>query len=181
MAITRYCLYALLLTLAASASGQGIDEGRSLYQGRCLSCHGDGGAGGELGPNIIGRLADLDDAQVGSVILNGKPASGMPAFAVGDVELNDLVAYLRTFRPGPNRAPESLSVELSTGESIAGEVIGRSRGDAPDIDGKVIAQSDGTVKIGDLVEVRVTNTDSYDLQGVVSGEIGWKPTVPSWG
>ena len=72
----------LALLLPVVVQAQGIDEGRGLYQGRCLSCHGDGGAGGELGPNIVGRLAKLDDVQVGEVIRNGKPASGMPAFAL---------------------------------------------------------------------------------------------------
>ena len=84
------CIAALLFSLAAAARAQGIDEGRALYQGRCLSCHGDGGAGGELGPNIVGRLADLDDVQVGDVIRNGKLASGMPAFAIGNAEMDGL-------------------------------------------------------------------------------------------
>jgi ribosomal protein S12 methylthiotransferase len=50
-----------------------------------------------------------------------------------------------------------------------GEIKGRSKGDAPGIDGSVIARSDGTVKIGDIVEVSVTEADPYDLYGDVVG------------
>ena len=34
------------------------------------------------------------------------------------------------------------------------ELVGRSKADAPDIDGNVFAQSDGNVKIGDIVKVK---------------------------
>ena len=64
---------------------------------------------------------------------------------------------------------------------LPGEVVGRGKGDAPTIDGKVFASSDGTVKIGDVVEVKVTGADAYDLQGDVVGEVNWRPRVPQWG
>ena len=64
---------------------------------------------------------------------------------------------------------------------LPGEVVGRGKGDAPNIDGKVFASSDGTVKIGDIVEVKVTGADAYDLQGDVVGEVNWRPRVPQWG
>ncbi len=64
---------------------------------------------------------------------------------------------------------------------LPGEVVGRGKGDAPNIDGKVFASSDGTVKIGDIVEVKVTGADAYDLQGDMVGEVNWRPRVPQWG
>ena len=64
--------------------------------------------------------------------------------------------------------------------SEPGQVVGRTKGDAPGIDGVVVAGSDGTVKIGDLVRVRVTSADAYDLQGDVVAALPWRPSVPTW-
>ena len=63
---------------------------------------------------------------------------------------------------------------------LPGEVVGRSKGDAPDIDGSVIASSDGTVKIGDIVTVRVESSDDHDLFGAVTASLPWRPAVPQW-
>lgn len=41
--------------------------------------------------------------------------------------------------------------------------IGRSSADAPEIDGNVYVSSDNPLKPGDLVRVRVTDSDEYDL------------------
>ena len=41
--------------------------------------------------------------------------------------------------------------------------IGRSSADAPEIDGNVYVSSDSPLKPGDLVRVRVTDSDEYDL------------------
>ena len=42
-------------------------------------------------------------------------------------------------------------------------VVGRSSADAPEIDGCVYVSSDRVLKAGDLVRVRVTDSDEYDL------------------
>ncbi len=192
---TAIALIAALL-LSAAVQAQGIDEGRALYQGRCISCHGDGGAGGELGPNIIGRLAILDDAQIGNAILSGKPVGGMPAFTLGDAELNGLIAYLRTFRPGPRRAPESLSVALTTGGSLSGEVIGRSLNDLQlrTADGKiallrpdgnkfrrVTSQSDWPTYHGDVSGNRYSELDQINVANVSRLAPAWVYNVSGAG
>ncbi|MNT37877.1 Ribosomal protein S12 methylthiotransferase RimO [compost metagenome] len=41
--------------------------------------------------------------------------------------------------------------------------VGRSAGDAPEIDGCVYVSSDKPLKAGDMVRVRVTDSDEYDL------------------
>ena len=43
------------------------------------------------------------------------------------------------------------------------EVIARSSADAPEIDGVVYIGNDRSLKVGDFVDVRVTDSDSYDL------------------
>ena len=46
--------------------------------------------------------------------------------------------------------------------------IGRSEYDAPDVDGVVYVRSKGPLKIGDFVQVKITDAYEYDLAGVVS-------------
>jgi len=43
--------------------------------------------------------------------------------------------------------------------------VGRSMGDAPEIDGNVFVSGDRAVKAGDMLRVRVTGADEYDLYG----------------
>ena len=44
---------------------------------------------------------------------------------------------------------------------------GRTRGDAPEIDGKVYLRSRRPVRPGDIVTVRIERADAYDLHGSV--------------
>ena len=146
---------------------------------------------GETDDDFELLLAFLAEAQLDRVgAFSYSEVEGAAANALGgkvpDEVKRERYRRLMTLQQGislaRNRARIGERVQVIVDEygDLPGEVIGRSRGDAPDIDGRVVAQSDGTVKIGDLVEVHVTNADSYDLEGEVSGEIGWKPTVPSW-
>ena len=50
------------------------------------------------------------------------------------------------------------------GES-PGEMLGRSKADAPEIDGVVYLENAGHLNAGDIVSVRVTDADAYDLYG----------------
>ena len=43
--------------------------------------------------------------------------------------------------------------------------IGRSKWDAPEIDGSVFLNGAGDLKPGDIAPVRVTNADEYDVWG----------------
>ena len=64
------------------------------------------------------------------------------------------------------------------------KLIGRTKGDAPGIDGQVYLFAGdfaGTVKIGDIVRVRIEDSDEYDLYGEVVETPVWKPNVPQLG
>jgi ribosomal protein S12 methylthiotransferase len=63
---------------------------------------------------------------------------------------------------------------------LPGEVLGRSKADAPGIDGTVTAYSDGTVKIGDLVKVKITEASTYDVKGDVVAQINQTGKIPTW-
>lgn len=46
---------------------------------------------------------------------------------------------------------------------------GRTKGDAPEIDGAVYAAFHRPVRVGDIVTVKIESTDAYDLRGTVTG------------
>ncbi|CAM3231163.1 30S ribosomal protein S12 methylthiotransferase RimO [Deinococcus saxicola] len=63
-------------------------------------------------------------------------------------------------------------------------LIGRTKGDAPGIDGQVYLFAGdyaGQVKIGDIVKARIEDSDEYDLFGEVVERPEWKPNVPQLG
>lgn len=75
-----------------------------------------------------------------------------------------------------------------------GQLMGRSKWDAPGIDGSVmcvhgeLAESEaaraipaGSIKIGDIVRVLVEDADEYDLYGEIIEVLPWKPNVPMLG
>ena len=63
---------------------------------------------------------------------------------------------------------------------LPGELVGRSKADAPGIDGAVTVTSDGTVKIGDIIKVKVTGADVYDLSGEAVEQVPWHPQVATF-
>ncbi|GHF52250.1 ribosomal protein S12 methylthiotransferase [Deinococcus metalli] len=64
------------------------------------------------------------------------------------------------------------------------KLIGRTKGDAPGIDGQVYLSAGdfaGQVKIGDIVRARIEDSDEYDLYGEVVERAAWRPNVPQLG
>lgn len=46
-----------------------------------------------------------------------------------------------------------------------GAALGRTKGDAPEVDGKVVVEDGAGLEAGEVVRVEVTGTDEYDLHG----------------
>ena len=67
--------------------------GEDSFQTRCALCHG--GDGTDRAPSILPTLSALAPDQLRTIISNGVPAKGMPAFEIPDAELGDLIAYLK--------------------------------------------------------------------------------------
>lgn len=44
-------------------------------------------------------------------------------------------------------------------------LVGRSKADAPEIDGQVFVEADGDFSLGDKIQVSITDADEYDLYG----------------
>jgi putative heme-binding domain-containing protein len=75
--------------------------GRKLFESSCATCHGLDGRGAERGPNIATRppVRRLSDAEILTILRNGRPSSGMPAFgALGAAKLDSLLRHLRSLQ-----------------------------------------------------------------------------------
>ena len=55
------------------------------------------------------------------------------------------------------------------GQDDEGRWLGRTQGDAPEIDGQVVVDNQCTVDLqpGDIVNVKITAADDYDLYGML--------------
>jgi len=129
------CLLAVpllaILTTATPARGQArIAPGQLIYESNCGTCHGGDGFGGEMGPNIAGRLARMTDEQLSQLLVNGRPTLGMPGFPnLSSDEKAALITFLRTIRPQRRRAPVQRTVEITGGTKLTGLVMNESAAD----------------------------------------------------
>jgi putative heme-binding domain-containing protein len=73
-----------------------IEYGERLFTEQCSTCHGENGDG-VAGVNLrSGKFKNaVTDPQLRTVITNGFPEKGMPAFKLDPTELTGVVAYLR--------------------------------------------------------------------------------------
>jgi putative heme-binding domain-containing protein len=83
---------------ALAQSQADIDQGKLLFNGMCVECHGAGGAGGEAPSLNRARLSHApDEAALANVISNGIPNTAMPRIRrFTENETQQLVAYVRS-------------------------------------------------------------------------------------
>ncbi|MGH8863693.1 MAG: c-type cytochrome, partial [Burkholderiales bacterium] len=88
-----------------SISVADIGNGRELFQSRCATCHGPDGVG-DRGPNLTTghfRHGGTDWALF-RTISKGVPGTAMPAFALPDAEIWQLIAFVQSLSGTlPNR------------------------------------------------------------------------------
>jgi alcohol dehydrogenase (cytochrome c) len=116
----------VFLVSGCSAVPQDSAAGRTLFENRCASCHGADGNGGEFGPAIVARVSARNDIELAEFLRAGIPNRGMPAFALREPEMNQLIAHLRTLgRPQTGAlAPPRIKVQTTTGASLEGLLLG---------------------------------------------------------
>lgn len=75
--------------------------GRTAYNSACAGCHGLDGRGSDKAVNISGseQTRHLSDAQLTSIISNGVPGTGMPAFHnLSEKQTRAIIGYLRSLQ-----------------------------------------------------------------------------------
>jgi ribosomal protein S12 methylthiotransferase len=129
---------------------------------------------GETEEDFAFLLDWLDEAGLDRVgAFKYEPVEGAPANALGPhiaPEIQDL-RYRRfmersqgiSARKLKEKIGKRLPVIIDQATPRAAE--GRSKGDAPDIDGKVHVASRRPLRIGDIVNVKIERADAYDLYG----------------
>lgn len=126
-----FCLWCVFTCFAAAGVCQTAPApGQAAFEANCAVCHGGDGLGGEMGPNIANRLANLSDDQLSTLLHDGLPSRGMPGFpGIAGQEKAQLMAFLRTIRPRRRRAPTRRTVELVDGGQLSGLVLNESPAD----------------------------------------------------
>lgn len=96
-------------SLRAAQAGDDVEQGRRLFEGMCVVCHGFQGGGGE-GPSLNRPNVAGDDQALRSVIENGIPSRGMPRVRrFTENELRQLAAYVRSLgRTAADVAPGNI-------------------------------------------------------------------------
>ena len=119
---------------SSSQESRGSTSGRSTFNSTCAACHGLDGHGSDKAMDIAGAGArSLSDTQLASIISNGIPDGGMPAFRnLGPAQVQALVSHLRTLQgkantgvlPGDAKRGKEIFFgkgECSSCHSIAGQ------------------------------------------------------------
>jgi cytochrome c oxidase cbb3-type subunit III len=148
MLITNRYLFpgVLLVTIAtapvrlAAQSQADIDGGKRLFQGMCVECHGEGGAGGDAPSLNRARLlhAPTDEALI-KILTNGIPNTAMPRvrrFSANETQ--QLVAYIRslgklTQTPVPGDAQKGVAIYKNLGCASCHIISGVGGNFGPDL------------------------------------------------
>lgn len=128
----RIWSFTVPLAVVAVAMAQ-TPEGRLAFQNRCAVCHGTDANGGEHAPSILAQVQSRNDQELISVLRQGVPQRGMPAFNdVPEPELQALAGFLRTL-VAPGRGGRGgrgfatrMKVQLTDGKSLEGVAIGNT-------------------------------------------------------
>lgn len=100
-----------------------VERGKGLYSVNCAFCHGSDARGGEGGPNLLRSTIVLSDSKgeaISPVVLEGRPAAGMPAFHLTPAQIGDLAAFLHSFPVGGRDVARSAPPTIVVGNAPAG-------------------------------------------------------------
>lgn len=113
LACLGFMLLALSVLPGLSSPGKGDSKrGKQIFQDiGCAICHTDGGNNLNperplKGPLFLKRYPPGDDSGIAKVIRSGNQKKGMPDFGkdkLGDKDLLDLMAYIRSLSPGKKK------------------------------------------------------------------------------
>ncbi|MCA8928919.1 MAG: TRAM domain-containing protein, partial [Alphaproteobacteria bacterium] len=102
--------------------------------------------------------------------VTGAPSNDLPGAvpdAVKQERFDRLMALQQEISAAKQIAKIGREIDVIIDDVDEDEAIGRSSADAPDIDGQVYLDGENELEIGEIVRVRVTDADAYDLWGEV--------------
>jgi cytochrome c oxidase cbb3-type subunit III len=164
--------------------------GRRTFNSTCAGCHGLDGRGSEKAVNIAGnvKVQRLSDDRLSSIISEGIPGTGMPAFrALSERQTRAVVSYLRVLqgkieaRILPGDATRGKDLFFGKGEcSTCHTIFGKGGFLGPDLSGYGSALSAEAIRDGIVKPDRIesagyrsavlTTQDGIRLEGVVRNE-----------
>jgi ribosomal protein S12 methylthiotransferase len=133
---------------------------------------------GETEEEFSELLVFLDEAQLDRVgCFQYEPVRGAAANDIALPVPNEVKAerYRRFMQAQQAISAKKLKKKIGNREPVIidkianGRAIGRSRGDAPEIDGSVHVSTHRPLKIGEIATVKIERADAYDLHGTVVG------------
>ncbi|MFN7995950.1 MAG: PQQ-binding-like beta-propeller repeat protein [Bryobacteraceae bacterium] len=98
-------------------------EGKEVFASRCAGCHGQDARGTGKGPGLAANphLAGHSREQLRSVIRNGFPNSGMPAFDLPAPELEAIAGYVHDLNANVRAAGTPASKRVTWGNPQPGD------------------------------------------------------------
>ena len=132
---------------------------------------------GETDEDVAYLLAWLEEAQLDRVgAFKFEPVEGAPATSMDDQVPEDIKQerYEAVMALSARISAEKLAAKvgstidvlIDTVDEDTGGATGRSKADAPEIDGEVHLRDAGGLQPGDIVQARVEDLDEHDLFGV---------------
>jgi ribosomal protein S12 methylthiotransferase len=132
---------------------------------------------GETDEDVAYLLAWLEEAQLDRVgAFKFEPVEGAPATSMDNQVPADIKEerFERVMALSARISAEKLERKIGTMIDVlidavdeeTGGATGRSKADAPEIDGEVHLRDSGGLKPGDIVQVKVEESDEHDLFGV---------------
>jgi cytochrome c oxidase cbb3-type subunit 3 len=101
-----------------------LERGKSTFVSQCGFCHGANARGGESGPDLLRSVVVRDDENgngIGPIVLNGRPAQGMPKFSMTQTQIADIAAFLHEgVRASAERGTYKI-LDIVTGDAKAGQ------------------------------------------------------------
>ena len=131
---------------------------------------------GETDRDFEDLLAWLEEAQIDRLgcfqyePVTGALSNDLPGAVPDEVKqerFDRLMALQQEISAKKQLAKIGSEIAVIIDEVDEDEAIGRSHADAPDIDGQVYLDGENELQIGEIVRVRVTDADAYDLWGEV--------------
>jgi ribosomal protein S12 methylthiotransferase len=133
---------------------------------------------GETEEEFSELLAFLEEAEIDRAgCFKYEPVRGAPANDLGSPVADELKEerYHRFMQAQQAISARKLKRKVGTREQVMidkvekGAAVGRTRGDAPEIDGSVYVSARRPLRVGEIVSVKIERADTYDLHGTAAG------------